>query len=119
MISGRSCRNPVVGTAADAHHGQHGLDADQLQGDVGHDGQDAGEGHGEGQPPGPVPAVHEVCRGDVAVHPGHRPQPGQEYEHDRVDHDRVGQGEESGCPGAEDQGRHRDECVGSIQIAAE
>jgi hypothetical protein len=37
----------VAGRGADAHHGEHGLDAHQLQRDVRHQREDAGEGDGQ------------------------------------------------------------------------
>ena len=104
---------------ADAHHGQHRLDADQLQRDVRHQGQDPGEGGRQREATGTVPAADEVGRGDVAVHPGDRPEPGQEDEDDRVDQDRVRHRVEPDGPGAEDQRGHRDERVGGVEVAAE
>jgi hypothetical protein len=47
MNSGRSLMNVGGRGRADPHHGEHGLDADQVQRDVGHQREDAGEGDGE------------------------------------------------------------------------
>ena len=74
---------------AHAHDRQDRLDADQLKGDVGHGGQDPGGGDGQGQAARAVAAADEVGGRDVAVHPGDRPEPGQEDEGDQVGHDRV------------------------------
>ena len=104
---------------ADPHHGEHRLDADQLQRDVRHQRQDAGEGHRQRQPAGAVPAADEVAGRDVVVHPGDRPQPGQEDERDGEGHDRVRDREESDRSRAEHQGGHGDERVGRVEVAAE
>ena len=104
---------------ADPHHGQHRLDADELQRDVRHQRQDAGEGHGERQAARAVPAADEVGGRDVVVHPADRPQPGQEDERDRERHDRVGDREEADRARAEHQRGHGDERVGGVEVAAE
>ena len=109
----------VGGAGVDPHDGEHRLDADELQRDVRHQRQDAGEGHGQRQPAGAVPAPDEVAGRDVVVHPADRPQPGQEDERDRVRHDRVGDREEADRARAEHQRGHGDERVGGVEVAAE
>ena len=95
------------------------LDADQLQRDVGHRREDAGERHRERERPAVVAALHEVGRRDVAVPVRDRPEPRQEQEDQRVDHDRVGHGEEAdGAAGVQQRG-HRDEGVGRVEVAAD
>jgi hypothetical protein len=105
--------------AADAHALQYDLDADQLQGDVGHGGQDAGRGHRQRQPAAAIAAAHEVRWGHVLVLVRHRPQPRHHQEHERVDDVGVGQREEPERAHTEHQRRHRDEGVGGVQVAAE
>ena len=109
----------VARVAAHPQHGQYRLDADQLQGDVGHGGQDAGHRDRQRQATRSVAAADEVRRRDVVVDPGHRPQPGGEHEHDREDDDRVRDGEEPDRPHPEHQGGHGDEGVGGVEITAE
>ena len=106
--------------AAEADDLEHRLDADQLQRDVGHRREEAGDRHGERQPARAEPAAHEVGRGDVAVPVADRPHPAHEDEDDRVEHDRVGHGEEPGHrAGRPHRRRHRDERVGRVEVAAE
>ena len=107
---------PVAGHA---HRLEHGLDADQLQRDVGHRRDDAGDGDEQRQRRRAEAAADEVGRGHVAVHVADRPQPDQHEEDDRVDDDRVRHGEEPDGAGAEDQGRNGDERVGRVEVAAE
>ncbi len=110
----------VARGGADAHHGEHGLDAHQLQRDVGHQREDAGEGDGQRQAARPVAAADEVSRRDVVVRPRDRPQPGQEDERDREHDDRVGHREEAGHrAGPEHRRGHRDKGVRGIEVTAE
>ncbi len=105
---------------ADAGHLEHGLDADELQRDVGHRRHEPGDGDGEREAAVAVAAAHEVGRRHVAVPVAHRPQPRHEDEDDRVEHDRVGHREEPGDgTEREHRGRHRDERVGGVEVAAE
>ena len=105
---------------AETDHLEHGLDADQLQRDVGHRGEDPGDGHGQAQAAGAVPALDDVRGGDVAVTVGHRPHPAEEEEDDRVEHDRVGHGEEAGHRAGRPHGRrHRNEGVRGVEVATE
>ena len=72
------------------------------------------------EPAGAVAALHEVGRRDVPVPVRDRPEPRQEHEDDRVDHDRVRHGEEAGHrAGREHRRRHRDEGVRRVEVAAE
>ena len=98
---------------------EHDLDADQLQRDVGHRREDAGERDRERQRPAVVAALHEVGRRDVAVPVRDRPQPRQEQEDQRVDHDRVRHGEEADRAAGVQQGGHRDEGVRRVEVAAD
>ncbi len=106
--------------ATEADDLEHRLDADQLERDVRHRREEAGDGDGERQPARPEPAAHEVGRGDVAVPVAHRPHPAHEDEDDRVEHDRVGHREEPGHrAGRPHRRRHRDERVRRVEVAAE
>ena len=111
-------RQGAVATEADDL--EDGLDADQLQGDVGHRRQDAGDRDRQRQPARAVAPAHEVGRGDVAVPVADRPQPRHEHEDDRVDHDRVGHGEEPADRAQREHRRgHRDERVRRVEVTAE
>ena len=106
--------------AAEADDLEHRLDADQLQRDVGHRRDEARDGHGEREAARAEPATHEVGRGDVAVPVADRPHPAHEDEDDRVEHDRVGHGEEPGDrAGRPHRRRNRDERVGRVEVTAE
>jgi hypothetical protein len=50
---------------------------------------------------------------------GDGPQPHRGQQHERVHHDRVGDGEEAQRADAEDQRRDGDEGVGGVEVAAE
>ena len=101
-------------SAADDH-----LQADQLQRDIGHGRDDAGDGHRQRQPAVAEAAAHEIRRRDVVVLVADVPEPRKHQEQDRIDHDRVGHGEERDGAGAEGQRRHGDEGVGGVEIAAD
>ena len=106
--------------AAEADDLEHRLDADQLERDVGHRRDEARHGHGEREAARAEPAAHEVGRGDVAVPVADRPHPAHEDEDDRVEHDRVGHGEEPGHrAGRPHRRRDRDERVGGVEVTAE
>ena len=109
-----------VAAAADARDLEHGLDADELQRDVGHRREEAGDRHGEGEPARAEPAADEVGGSHVAV-PVRRPTTGgHEDEDDRVEHDRVGHGEEAAdSAGRPHRGGNGDERVGRVEVAAE
>ena len=53
--------------ARDAQSADHDLNADELQRDVGHGRDDAGDGDGKRQPAVAEAAAHEIPGGDVAV----------------------------------------------------
>ena len=108
-----------VAAATEPDDLEHGLDADQLQRDVGHRRDEAGDRDREREDAGVVAAPHEVGRGDVAVTVADRPQPRHEDEDDRVEDDRVGHREEA-RDGArrEHRRRHRDEGVRRVEVAA-
>ena len=97
----------------------HHFDADQLQRDIGHGGDDAGNGDGQRQAAAAEPGAHEIGRRDIAVAVTHRPQPRQHHEQKRPHQNGIRHGEKAGGPGAEQQRGHRDEGVGGIEIAAE
>ena len=103
----------------DAHRLQDRLDAHQLQRDVGHGRDDAGQGDHEGQRAGAVTSPDEVGRGDVAVPVADRPEPDRDQEDHRVHDDRVRHGEEAQGPGAVDQGGDRDEGVRRVEVTAD
>ena len=108
----------VARGAADPHHGQHRLDADELQRDVGHGGQDPGRRHREPEALRAVSAPDELARCDVAARPGDRPEPRREDEYNREHHDRVRQRVEARRAGSVDQRRHRDKGIGGINVVA-
>ena len=110
---------PVGVLRADAHHLQDDLDAHQLQRDVGHRRQDSGQRHEQRQRTTVVAALHEVGRRDVAVPVRDRPEPRHEQEDQRVDHDRVGHGEEADPAAGVQQRRHRDEGVRRVEVTAD
>ena len=105
--------------AADAHHVQDGLDADELERDVRHRGEDAGDRDRQRQALGAEAAADEVRGGDVAVLVRDRPQPRQEGEDQRVDEDRVRHREEAGRARRVDRRRDGDEGVRGVEVAAE
>ena len=95
------------------------LHADELQRDVGHDGEHAGDGDGEFERAGAVAAMDDVGRRDVAVLGGNGPELGHDGEDDGIDDDRVGQGEEAVGADGIDQGRHGDDGIGGVEVAAD
>ena len=116
MISGRSPTKPapVTPMRADDH-----LHADQLQRDVGHGGDDAGDRDRQREPAVAEAAAHEIGRRDVAVLVADVPEPRKHEEQDRIDDDRIGHREEGDRAGAERERRHGDEGVGGIEVAAD
>ena len=103
----------------DAERADHHLDADELQRDVRHGRDDAGQRDGQRQPAIAVAATHEVAGGDVAALVAHVPQARKDQEQDGIDDDGVRDGEEGQRAGAEGQRRNRDERVRGVQIAAD
>ena len=110
---------PVVAAGADAHHLEHHLHADQLERDVGHRREDAGDRDRGGQRPAVVAALDEVGGRHVAVPVAHRPEPRQEEEDQRVDHDRVRHREEADHAAGVQRRGDRDERVGGVDVAAD
>ena len=109
-----------VAAATEPDHLEHRLDADQLEGDVGHRRDETGDRDRERQHAGVVAPAHEVGRGDVAVAVADRPQPRHEDEDDRVQDDRVGHREEArDGSGREHRRRHRDEGVRRVEVTAQ
>ena len=120
MNSGRSLLEPAgVLAAAEAQDVEHRLDADELQRDVRHRREDAGERDREPQRLGVEPALDEVGRRHVAATVRDRPQPRQEDEDDRVQDDRVRHGEEADRVAGVEQSRHGDERVRRVDVAAD
>ena len=105
--------------AADTHGADHHLQADQLQRDIGHGGDDAGDGDRQRQPAIAEAAAHEIGRRDVVVLVADMPEPRKHQEQDRIDHDRVRHREEGDGAGAEGERRHGDEGVGRVKVAAD
>lgn len=107
-------------TAAGYTHSlEHGPDTHELQRDVGHRGQDAGDGHDEREGPAPVSPAHEVTGGQIAMTVVDRPQPWHHHEEQREDDDRVDQREEPDGAGAERELGDRDVGVGREDAAAQ
>ena len=116
----RQVRQQHVLRAAQAQHGEHGLDADQLQRDVGHGRDDAGDGDGQGERLAAIAAANEVGRRDEPMPVRDGPQPAHQEEHDRVQHDRVRHREESAHrSGGPHRRRNGHEGVGRVEVAAE
>ncbi len=104
---------------ADAQAPDHDLHADQLEGDIGHGGEDAGEGNRQSQPLIAVAAFDEVGAGDVVVLMRNRPQARHDGEHDRIDDDRIRQREEAVSTLREHDRRHGDHGIGGVEVAAD
>ena len=103
----------------EAQRGEDDTDADELQRDVGHEGQDAGEGDGEREGRKAEAAADEVGEGDVAVAVAHGPEAGQDQHHVGVGDDSVGYGEEAVGSGAVEGSGDGDDGVGGVEIAAD
>ena len=119
MNSGRSLVNQLSLSVPMPITCEDDLDADQLERDVGHRGEDARDRDREGQRLAVVAALHEVGRRDVAVPVRDRPQPRQEQEDQRVHHDRVRHGEEADRAAGVQQGGHRHEGVRRVEVTAD
>ena len=72
MISGRWPAKPLVGKAERADHHLH---ADELERDIGHGGDDAGQRHGKREHAAAEAVAHEVRRRHVAALARDRPEP--------------------------------------------
>ena len=105
--------------ARDAERADHHLEPDELQRDVGHGRDDAGDRHRQRQPAVAEAAAHEIGGGDVVVLVADVPEPREHQEQDRIDDDRVRHGEERDGAGAEGQRRNGDESVGGVEVAAD
>ena len=80
--------------AGNAQRADHDLHADELQRDIGHGRDDAGDRDRQRQPAIAEAAAHEIAGGDVAVLVADMPEPREHQEQDRIDQDRVGHREE-------------------------
>ena len=105
--------------AMEPEGGEHDADADQLQRDIGHEGEDAGEGDGHRERPVAVASADEIGEGDIAVPVADGPEPGQHEQHVRVGDDRVRQGEEAVRSRAVEGRGYGDDGVGGVGIAAD
>ena len=101
------------------HGGDDHLQPDELQRDIGHGGDDAGDGDRQRQPAIAEAAAHEIGRRDVIVLVADMPKPRENQEQDRVDHDRVRHREEGDGAGAEGERRNGNEGVGRVEVAAD
>ena len=105
--------------ALDAHHLQHRADAHELQRDVGHRRDDAGDRDHQRERRRAVAAADEVGRRHVAVLVRHRPQPRRDDERHREDQDRVRDGEEADRADGEHEAGDGHERVRGVEVAAE
>src|SRR5215475_15963356 len=96
----------------------HFLDADELQSDVWHGGKDAGKGDGKLQRAIAVAAEHKVGASDVTSLMRDRPEPWKRNKEERINQNRVGNGEEAIGSNGVNEGRHRNNGVGGVKIAA-
>ena len=120
MYSARMMKAATIGSSpGQPHRLDHHAHPDQLQGDIGHGRDHAGDGDGKFKPARMVGAVDHVGRGDVAIGMRHLPQHRHDREHEGIDDDGVGQREEAVGADRIDQRRHRDHGVGGIEIAAD
>src|SRR5690606_18221092 len=105
--------------AAEAYHFQDRLNAHQLQRDVRHGGQNAGQRHRQRQRTRAVATTHEVSRCDIAVAITHRPQACHVDEDYRIKHDGVGNGEETADSAqGEEGGGHDHDRVRAVAVTA-
>ncbi len=103
----------------DAHGCDDDAHADELKRDVGHQGEDAGERDGDGEPAVAVTAVDEVREGYVAVAVADCPEARQDEHHVGVGDDGVGHGEEAHCACAVESCGDGDDGVGGVEVAAD
>ena len=92
---------------------------DKLERDIGHGRDDARERDGEREATVAVAAFDEIGCGDETVFPRNGPHARKDHKDHRIDEDRIGHGKEAECACGEDGGRHGDEGVSRIEIAAE
>ena len=95
------------------------LKADELQRDVRHRRQDAGDRDRKLQSFVAVAAKHKIGGGDVAMFVRDRPQPRQRQVQERIDNNRIGHGEEPVCANGEDDRGNRNDGIGGVEIAPE
>ncbi len=107
---------PVIGQPQSR---QHDLDADQLQRDVRHRRENAGERDRERQGSAAEAPHHEVRRRDVPVLVRDRPEPRERHVHEGIDQERVRDREETDRARAVHERGYGDERVRRVQIAAE
>ena len=111
-----------IGSKARARYAEradHDLDADQLERDIRHGRDDAGDRHRQRQPAVAEAAAHEIARGDVAVLFANIPESREDQKQDRIDHDGVRHREEGDRAGTERERRNGDEGIGGIEVAAD
>ena len=103
----------------EAHRADDDAHAYKLERDVRHEGEDAGEGYGDRQPPIAVAASDEVREGDVAVAMADGPEAREDEHHVRIGDDGVGHGEEAHCACSVERCGNGDDGVGGVEIAAD
>ena len=91
----------------------------KLQRDIRHERQHAGQGNGYRQPAVSITPGYKICKSYVTMTVTYRPQPRQHHHHVGVSDHGVWHREESQRPTAIEQGRHRDDRIGGIEIAAD
>jgi hypothetical protein len=97
----------------------HDLQANELQRDIRHGRNNAGNRHRERQPAIAESAAHEVGRRDVIVLVADIPQAREHEKQNGINHDGIRHCEERDGPGPESERRDGDESVSRIQIAAD
>jgi len=116
----RQVRQQNVLRTAQSQHSEHSLDADQLQRDVRHGRDDAGDGDGKGQGPAAIAAANEVGRRDEPMSMRDGPQPAHQEEYDWVQNDCVRHREEAGHgPGGPHRSGNGHKGIGRIQVTPE
>jgi hypothetical protein len=102
---------------SDAHRADHDLQAKELQRDIRHGRNDAGDRDCQREPAVAVAALHEIAGSDVMVLVRDRPHARQYEKYQRIDNDGVRQREEAERSGPEHEGRHGDEGIGGVDVA--
>jgi len=95
------------------------LHADQLQRDIRHGRENARQGHRELERARSIATLHHVRRRHMVVCLRNRPKYWHDGEDEGIGDDRIGQREEAVGAHGIDEGRHRDHCVGGVDIAAD
>ena len=110
------CQGPL---AVNADGLDDDTDADELERDVGHEGEHARECDGDGEPSIAVAATDEVGEGYVTVPVAYRPEARQDEHHVGISNDSVGNCEEPhGACSVEGCG-DCDDGVGGVKVAAD